>query len=61
LHKTTAFDIDHVTPLADGGEDVPENMQLLCSGCHADKTRTESMARYSETSSGHRQNDTMTQ
>jgi 5-methylcytosine-specific restriction endonuclease McrA len=35
LHKTTAFDIDHVTPLADGGEDVPENMQLLCSGCHA--------------------------
>lgn len=32
-------DIDHITPLYQGGEDVPENLQILCrSICHAAKT-----------------------
>mgnify|MGYP003909116917 CR=1 FL=1 len=37
-------DIDHIRPLYQGGEDVPENVQVLCSsraghhGCHDVKT-----------------------
>jgi len=37
-------DIDHIRPLYQGGEDVPENLQILCSsraghhGCHDVKT-----------------------
>ncbi|MFJ2783696.1 MULTISPECIES: HNH endonuclease [unclassified Streptomyces] len=34
-------DIDHVRPLSMGGEDVGSNVQVLCHGCHALKTRTE--------------------
>ncbi|MFG3349211.1 HNH endonuclease [Streptomyces sp. NPDC048018] len=34
-------DVDHVRPLALGGEDVDSNVQVLCRGCHALKTRTE--------------------
>lgn len=36
------FELDHIIPLMHGGEDTPENCQLLCSGedgCHAKKTR----------------------
>lgn len=42
------FELDHIVPLFQGGEDVPENCQLLCvytdplkgkSGCHIDKTK----------------------
>jgi 5-methylcytosine-specific restriction protein A len=31
-------DIDHVTPLARGGEDVDSNVQVLCKSCHKTKT-----------------------
>lgn len=40
-------DIDHIRPLYQGGEDVPENLQLLCRsftgrvGCHQIKTLTD--------------------
>ena len=32
---------DHIVPLALGGADVPENIQLLCANCHQDKTAEE--------------------
>jgi 5-methylcytosine-specific restriction endonuclease McrA len=44
------FELDHITPLALGGSDAPENKQLLCAwidhegtkqGCHVDKTRSD--------------------
>ncbi|WP_330299919.1 HNH endonuclease [Streptomyces sp. NBC_00503] len=35
----SAIDIDHVQPLALGGEDVDDNVQTLCRGCHKLKTR----------------------
>jgi 5-methylcytosine-specific restriction protein A len=41
-HKTylaSAIDIDHVLPLAKGGEDIDENVQCLCRPCHRLKTR----------------------
>ncbi|MEV8015634.1 HNH endonuclease signature motif containing protein [Streptomyces sp. NPDC086554] len=31
-------DIDHVLPLAKGGEDVETNVQVLCKACHKTKT-----------------------
>ncbi|MET9617109.1 HNH endonuclease [Kitasatospora indigofera] len=37
----SGVDIDHVLPLAKGGEDVDENVQVLCKGCHATKTRSD--------------------
>lgn len=35
----SAADIDHVIPLAHGGEDVDGNLQILCRPCHKAKTR----------------------
>lgn len=35
-----AFDIDHKTELRDGGADSLDNLQALCSNCHAAKTRS---------------------
>ncbi|MEV7402836.1 HNH endonuclease signature motif containing protein [Streptomyces sp. NPDC091267] len=32
-------DVDHVKPLAKGGEDVDGNVQVLCKSCHKLKTR----------------------
>lgn len=32
------LDIDHVVPLAKGGEDVEANVQALCKRCHKAKT-----------------------
>ncbi|MFF4495541.1 HNH endonuclease [Streptomyces sp. NPDC001546] len=31
-------DIDHIKPLARGGEDVDANVQVLCKTCHKIKT-----------------------
>lgn len=41
------FDIDHVIPIADGGEAFPglEGLLLLCYFCHRDKTRKEAKER----------------
>lgn len=35
----SAVDVDHILPLAKGGEDVPDNVQPLCRPCHKSKTR----------------------
>lgn len=37
----SGVDIDHVKPLALGGEDVDSNVQVLCKACHKRKTRTD--------------------
>lgn len=49
------FELDHIVPLWEGGQDVPENRQILCvywddltgdkKGCHADKTAEEAKRR----------------
>ena len=33
-----AWDIDHILPLAIGGTNAPENLQILCRPCHRSKT-----------------------
>lgn len=38
------FEVDHIQPLDQGGEDIDSNLQILCSGatgCHAKKTLRE--------------------
>lgn len=32
---------DHIVPLAEGGQDVPGNIQGLCSECHSAKSQEE--------------------
>ncbi|MFJ9961065.1 HNH endonuclease signature motif containing protein [Streptomyces avermitilis] len=34
-------DIDHVTPIYKGGEDVASNLQVLCKPCHKLKTHSD--------------------
>jgi 5-methylcytosine-specific restriction protein A len=38
LAPGTRWDVDHVIPLALGGRDQPDNMQVLCPPCHGGKT-----------------------
>ena len=40
------FHIDHITPLACGGSNEAENLQILCKPCHFDKTRQEQNDNY---------------
>jgi 5-methylcytosine-specific restriction protein A len=35
------FEIDHIMPLAQGGNNDIKNLQILCKGCHQEKTRNE--------------------
>ena len=35
------FHIDHIIPLAEGGSNEANNLQVLCKPCHFDKTRQE--------------------
>lgn len=35
--------LDHCTPWAAGGACTPENYQMLCANCHAEKTQAEQM------------------
>lgn len=37
----TAFEYDHITPVGMGGQNVLENIQLLCVPCHRLKTKTD--------------------
>ena len=36
--------VDHITPKAQGGQDVMENLRTLCIRCHGRKTRQEQNA-----------------
>lgn len=38
---TVAREVDHITPLAQGGTDEWENLQALCVDCHKRKTAKE--------------------
>jgi 5-methylcytosine-specific restriction protein A len=44
VYLSSAIDIDHITPLAKGGEDVVSNVQALCRPCHKTKTREDFQA-----------------
>lgn len=35
------FNLDHRVPLYKGGEDIEDNLQLLCVPCHDKKTQTD--------------------
>ena len=37
----TEFEIDHIQPLANGGTNNMNNLQILCKSCHLYKTKTE--------------------
>lgn len=39
--KNKCFEIDHIIPLANGGTNSFENLQILHKGCHQDKTKSE--------------------
>lgn len=32
------FEVDHIRPIADGGDDDPVNLRLLCERCHKSVT-----------------------
>ena len=36
--KLQEYDIDHVIPLCQGGQDDPSNFQAICPACHRRKT-----------------------
>lgn len=38
---TLGVEVDHVVPLSRGGSDDETNLQVLCRGCHASKTKAE--------------------
>jgi len=42
------YEIDHKTPIADGGTDKPDNFHALCLECHRKKTRMELAKRAKE-------------
>ncbi|WP_424215509.1 HNH endonuclease [Streptomyces sp. BI20] len=41
MYLPSQVDIDHIKPLALGGEDVDGNVQVLCKACHKAKTATD--------------------
>lgn len=46
LCKTAeATEVDHITPLEQGGSNDESNLQALCHDCHAAKTKQEQRAR----------------
>lgn len=42
---SAATQLDHITPLIDGGSDDDENLQGLCDDCHKAKTADEASRR----------------
>lgn len=38
---TTANEVDHIIPKAQGGTDNPEQLQAICKVCHKAKTQAE--------------------
>lgn len=46
LWDSQADQVDHVTPLEQGGSNDDDNLQLLCDACHKLKTAKECAARW---------------
>jgi len=44
-----AWDIDHILPIALGGTNEPENLQILCRPCHRSKTNKSDIPRIAKT------------
>ena len=44
-----AWDIDHILPVALGGTNKPENLQILCKPCHQSKTAKNDIPRIAKT------------
>ena len=44
-----AWDIDHILPLALGGTNEPDNLQILCRSCHKTKTARFDVPRIAKT------------
>ena len=45
--KAGMLEVDHVQSIADAGEVWDnDNLQVLCRGCHIEKTRSENLARH---------------
>ena len=44
-----AWDIDHILPLALGGTNAPDNLQILCRPCHRSKTSHSDIPRIAKT------------
>lgn len=42
---TSEWQFDHIKPVADGGQNFADNLQILCPVCHAEKSITERAAR----------------
>jgi len=40
------FEVDHIQPLAEGGTNSVENLQVVCKQCHFQKTRGEQINGY---------------
>ena len=40
-HITLAAEVDHITPIHQGGDDDERNLQAICSECHKAKTAAE--------------------
>ena len=43
------WDIDHILPLALGGTNAPDNLQILCRPCHRSKTTQSDIPRIAKT------------
>jgi 5-methylcytosine-specific restriction endonuclease McrA len=43
------WEIDHILPLALGGSNAPENLQILCRPCHRAKTTKSDVPRIAKT------------
>jgi 5-methylcytosine-specific restriction protein A len=44
MGRPTSFDaVDHITPKSLGGTDDPDNLELICESCHAEKTQREAL------------------
>lgn len=44
--ETSNLELDHIIPLSEGGKDSFFNIQLLCEGCHRQKTAEEATRRF---------------
>jgi 5-methylcytosine-specific restriction protein A len=44
-HHRDNLEVDHIKPLADGGTDSLDNLQILCTDCHRSKSAAEHRAR----------------